>query len=879
MGTSKLIKGSLSAETLNILTLGSGTSITNLGIDASGNVVSGNTSSGSFTGGTVTGATNFTGGLSATTISATTYQNLPIDPDTYVTAFTYNNNVFTLEQNNGQADLTALINEVTGWTVNGNLTVTGDTSLQGVTATTITATTFSGVSIDTIDYIDFNTGATTTSQVGRMRWNDADEVGTLELDLKGGNVRLQVGEESLVRVFNEDTITLSAGTIVYVFGNQGNTLSVKRASATGETESSRTLGVVRESIPVNDRGFVSTGGLVYNTDTSAYTGGTPLWLSVTPGQYTDVKPTAPSNTVLIGFVARVSSTVGSIFVHISNGWELDELHNVNITSVANGDILSYNSGTTVWENTKTLNGDYNINGGLSATTVTAETITNTYLDSFYIRDNSGVVSINTPLRRLLKSDGSTIAFDWENGILTGQTNIESTTISATTYQNLPTDIRVTGGTYSNGSLTFTNNTGGTFNILTSTNYSAGVISGATYTSTGTGQVNLPAIKVALYDNANNIEPIIVYDVASGTTGSGGIPALVDQDTNYIVVEYNSGTPRYYVYDNDGPVNDSSVVLFMIVFRLGNFVHTLEFGNQGAGLANKLNDRIIMTDRFGWESGLMISLSGTTGIVTITEGVAWNGPYRQSLTAVNSSGSTFFKNFHSGGTWTYTTTGDTLNNTYYDDGTNIVTATAGKYLTNYYYRGQEVNSHIYEVYSTDQYDTILLAEAAGNPSLPELITSHAFLVGRIIVGVGETTGITQTAFANVFLPSGYAPSSGNHNDLLGLQGGTAGEYLHLTTTEYNNLVYTYVSNTFTQPQVFNSGITATTIYVSGNTVVTGGISGSSINITTTPTNNDNNTQILSRNPSTGNVEYIDGTKPVGAFNYGLANAIMTGNFLT
>jgi hypothetical protein len=94
-----------------------------------------------FTGGTVSGATNFTNGLTANTISATTYQNLPVDPDTFVTGFTYGNNVFTIKQNNGQPDLTATINSVTGLTVNGNLNVTGNTSLQGLTATTISATT------------------------------------------------------------------------------------------------------------------------------------------------------------------------------------------------------------------------------------------------------------------------------------------------------------------------------------------------------------------------------------------------------------------------------------------------------------------------------------------------------------------------------------------------------------------------------------------------------------------------------------------------------------------------------------------------------------------------------------------------------------------
>jgi hypothetical protein len=99
-------------------------------------------------GGSVTGSTTFTNGLTSNTISATTYQNLPIDPDTYVTGFSYNTNVFTINQNNGQPDLTATIDSVTGLTINGNLTVTGDTSVQGLTATTISATTYQNLPTD-----------------------------------------------------------------------------------------------------------------------------------------------------------------------------------------------------------------------------------------------------------------------------------------------------------------------------------------------------------------------------------------------------------------------------------------------------------------------------------------------------------------------------------------------------------------------------------------------------------------------------------------------------------------------------------------------------------------------------------------------------------
>jgi hypothetical protein len=82
-----------------------------------------------------------------------------------------------------------------------------------------------------------------------------------------------------------------------------------------------------------------------------------------------------------------------------------------------------------------------------------------------------------------------------NGVLSANT------ISATTYQNLPTDIRVTGGTYSNGTTIFTNNTGGTFNVtgfytgltdvyITGGTFSAGTI---TFTNTTGGTFNVTSI--------------------------------------------------------------------------------------------------------------------------------------------------------------------------------------------------------------------------------------------------------------------------------------------------------------------------------------------------------------------------------------------------
>ena len=96
-------------------------------------------------GGTVTGGTIFQSGLTATTISATTYQNLPTD--VRVTGSSYSNNVITFTNNTG-GTFNVLFNTFTGGTFNGNLTVTGNTSLKGLTATTISATTYQNLPTD-----------------------------------------------------------------------------------------------------------------------------------------------------------------------------------------------------------------------------------------------------------------------------------------------------------------------------------------------------------------------------------------------------------------------------------------------------------------------------------------------------------------------------------------------------------------------------------------------------------------------------------------------------------------------------------------------------------------------------------------------------------
>jgi hypothetical protein len=54
--------------------------------------------------------------------------------------------------------------------------------------------------------------------------------------------------------------------------------------------------------------------------------------------------------VYVGIVIRAHPTLGTILVAVQNGYELDELHDVAIGTLANNDLLAYESSTDLWKN-------------------------------------------------------------------------------------------------------------------------------------------------------------------------------------------------------------------------------------------------------------------------------------------------------------------------------------------------------------------------------------------------------------------------------------------------------------------------------------------------------------------------------------------------
>jgi hypothetical protein len=212
--------------------------------------------------------------------------------------------------------------------------------------------------ISTPDSITFDTAAAEASATAKLFWDDGD--GVLSAGLKGGNVTLQIGTQSYARVYNDSGTTLTKGQAVYISGAQGNRVAVKLARANVEATSFGTIGLVAETMTNGAEGFIIVSGALYKLNTTGLTAGATVYLSpTTAGAVTTTKPQAPDQLVVIGWVERVDNTVGSIYVKIDNGYELDELHDVQITSPQSGNLLIYDATTTpvgVWKNANLTDG-------------------------------------------------------------------------------------------------------------------------------------------------------------------------------------------------------------------------------------------------------------------------------------------------------------------------------------------------------------------------------------------------------------------------------------------------------------------------------------------------------------------------------------------
>ena len=249
------------------------------------------------------------------------------------------------------------------------------------------------------DFFDVDTAATTAAAVGRLRWDAAK--GTAVLGEVGGNLEIAVGQTLDAYVTNAEAVTITKGQAVYLFSATGNRASVKLAFNTSDATSAKTFGVAAENITAGGTGLVRCVGVLDGLNLGSYNAGDILYLGATAGTLTATKPSAPNHLVYVGLVERANNGNGQLYVRVQNGYELDEIHDVQINSgtLANGQTILYDAATSLWKNANLTAGTgISITNGASSVTIA----------------NTGVISVSGT-SPVLSSGGATPAISLASG--------------------------------------------------------------------------------------------------------------------------------------------------------------------------------------------------------------------------------------------------------------------------------------------------------------------------------------------------------------------------------------------------------------------------------------------------------------------------------
>jgi hypothetical protein len=220
--------------------------------------------------------------------------------------------------------------QVAGDTMTGNLDM-GDQNIINI-----------GHTVFDLDHAD-------TPDVGELQWNNTD--GTLEVGALGGNVILQIGQESHLYAVQQTGETIPNGRSVIVIGASGQRPEIVPTNLAAGNPIDLSIGITTETILNNQRGYVTMVGIVRGLNTSMWSEGDVLWVDgTTPGMLTNVRPTAPLRPVLIGVVVTSNISTGSIFVNPLNVFNLSLLADVYVPATPNdGDYLRWSAANSRWE--------------------------------------------------------------------------------------------------------------------------------------------------------------------------------------------------------------------------------------------------------------------------------------------------------------------------------------------------------------------------------------------------------------------------------------------------------------------------------------------------------------------------------------------------
>jgi hypothetical protein len=196
-----------------------------------------------------------------------------------------------------------------------------------------------------------------TTDTGKLFWNQPN--GTVNVGLYN-DVNVSIGEDVFYYVKASGAIT--KGDVIQYAGYQGDHALAKRAvQAEVNANPKLIMGIAKNDIVNGDFGYVSHFGKIESIDTKSQAVNSFVYFDssgVTAGNWVITQPTAPNAKILLGVIIKAETSAGAnngvILVRPVVEPSIKELQDVNVTSIANNQVLRWNNTNLRWENTSAL---------------------------------------------------------------------------------------------------------------------------------------------------------------------------------------------------------------------------------------------------------------------------------------------------------------------------------------------------------------------------------------------------------------------------------------------------------------------------------------------------------------------------------------------